>query len=179
MTGTLYFIQEGTVGPIKIGWTQYSVEHRRVTMQTGNSDHLTVIATIPGVLKTLEARWHKRFRGCQCRAEWFFPTPELLDAIKREAHAGIVYEAPSTELSPAAKAHKDRLANFVLEVKELAAQLGWAETTASRRIFNDGKELARLQAGGGTMPATLDRAEARLESLRDLRGLGGDQAVSA
>lgn len=181
MIGTVYFIQEGTSGPVKIGWTQNSVEQRRVAMQTGNSDDLIVIATIPNAPKSAELRWHKRFQGSLRRSEWFFPTPDLLAAIAREALKGIAYEAPTpadVALSPAALAHKERIAALVRDVKAAAALLGWAETTASRRIFNDGKELARLEAGGGTMPATLDRAEARLSDLRDFRRADFAYAVS-
>lgn len=73
--------------------------------------------------------------------------------------------------------HDKRLKKLLDGVKAYAAAEGIKETTASLRIFKDGKELGRLSEGGSTKPATLEKYEARLKSWKS--GVNPDQAVSA
>lgn len=81
MLGSLYFIQEGSAGCIKIGWTGKELGRRVHNLQIGNSDPLTLIAALHDVQKTVEAEWHARFAPLCKRGEWFYPQPPLMDAI--------------------------------------------------------------------------------------------------
>jgi len=83
MLGSVYFIQEGTDGPIKIGFTEadVGVRARCTYMQVGNSSPLRVLGEIRGVSKLAERRWHQKFAASHKLGEWFWPSKELLDAI--------------------------------------------------------------------------------------------------
>lgn len=78
--GSLYFIQEGSNGAIKIGWTANPVIKRVASLQLGNSE----ILCIRGVVHTTadaERAWHAKWRHVQKRSEWFWPDPLLVCAI--------------------------------------------------------------------------------------------------
>jgi hypothetical protein len=66
-----YFIQEGTGGRVKIG---YSVDpqNRMKEFQTGNSNVLILVGLVEGGQPT-EAKLHKKFRRYHHRGEWFWP----------------------------------------------------------------------------------------------------------
>lgn len=71
--------------------------------------------------------------------------------------------------------HDRRLKKLIDGVKAYAASQGIKETTASLRIFRDGKELGRLDKGGSTKPATLERYELRLKSWKQGVNPGASQ----
>lgn len=75
----IYFIQRGPDGPIKIGITA-KVERRMSTLQTSNSERLSLMATMPGTVDD-EAALHKRFASIRLTGEWFESEPELLKFI--------------------------------------------------------------------------------------------------
>lgn len=97
--GNLYFVQEGTSGCIKIGWTSVSVQGRLTALQTGNSADLQLLGFIPNCPPLTEKSWHERFgRFCR-RSEWFWPAAELLAAINEALAspplpAEIVWDGP-------------------------------------------------------------------------------------
>ena len=95
MIGSLYFIQEGLDGAVKIGWTSNDPERRRDNLQIGNSTQLRLIAIVPNVTQDVEFEWHARFRAYLKRSEWFFPAPPLLDAIAEQT------PPPGRETAPA------------------------------------------------------------------------------
>lgn len=80
--GSVYFIQEGRDGCVKIGWTMASPMGRLKTLQVGNSEDLHLIGVLPKCSPDVELHWHHKFRHCHRRLEWFWPTPELLNAIR-------------------------------------------------------------------------------------------------
>lgn len=84
MLGSLYFIQEGTDGAVKIGWTSNDPERRRDNLQIGNSTQLRLIAIVPDVVQDIEFEWHARFRAHQKRSEWFYPAAALMAAITEQ-----------------------------------------------------------------------------------------------
>ena len=69
MIGTVYFIQAGNDGPVKIGFTS-DVEKRRVQLQIGCPHPLKVIREVDGDL-AVERAFHDRFRSRRIRGEWF------------------------------------------------------------------------------------------------------------
>jgi len=75
----VYWIQEGTDGPIKIGRT-CNVRKRRKELQTGNARRLNVLATVPGDRHT-ERTLHLTFAHLRLDGEWFKPEPDLLQYI--------------------------------------------------------------------------------------------------
>lgn len=95
MIGNLYFLQEGPNGCIKIGWTAGDPDNRRRAMQVGNSSDLTVIGFREAPADA-ETGWHVRFSHICKRSEWFYPTAELLAAIRLEMEAPLpAPESPS------------------------------------------------------------------------------------
>lgn len=79
----IYFIQAANGGPIKIGYAR-KVLPRLKGLQTGHSDQLCVLATMPGD-KRNERALHERFVCLRTRGEWFNPGPDLLRLIKEQA----------------------------------------------------------------------------------------------
>jgi hypothetical protein len=79
---SVYFIQMGADGPIKIGWA-VNVNSRLAELQCASPFDLSVRFTAPGdVLE--EGLLHGKFSRSRLRGEWFRPTPELLDFIERK-----------------------------------------------------------------------------------------------
>jgi hypothetical protein len=79
--GYVYFIREGSDGPVKIGWTFADPSMRLKTLQTGNSKPLVLLQYIPGTVKT-ERSIQRLFDDQWILGEWFSASPELLDYIR-------------------------------------------------------------------------------------------------
>ena len=78
----IYFIQQDTSGPIKIGYTNKHVRKRLSALQTGCSECLNLLGTIEGN-RDVERQLHSQFK--HMRGEWFHPTQELLVYIEEHA----------------------------------------------------------------------------------------------
>lgn len=85
MIGTLYFLQEGTDGAVKIGFTTGDVRVRWLSIQSGNSRELRCLGSIQDCSEVDEMRWLSRFNAFQIRGEWFHPVKALTEAILAEA----------------------------------------------------------------------------------------------
>jgi hypothetical protein len=93
--GNVYFV--ATKAAIKIGYTA-DFSKRKASLQTGNSEKLTLIAILTGVERSTEKALHNAFYMCHIHGEWFRPTKRLLrfaDMINQGSR-------PSTELHIAA-----------------------------------------------------------------------------
>lgn len=77
-TESVYFIREEGTGNIKIGVTN-NPSSRLSTMQTGNSNRLTLVHLIPGDARLAE-RIHNVCSRHRIHGEWF--KPEALDVAK-------------------------------------------------------------------------------------------------
>ena len=76
----VYFIQEGTTGKIKIGYS--SNPHERLkSHQTSNSSTLRILGIIEGNIES-EQLIHKRFEKFKVTGEWFEPVDSLLTFIE-------------------------------------------------------------------------------------------------
>lgn len=75
----VYFIQEGTDGPIKIGFTG-SPRGRLAALPVCNAKPLRIVAQCPGSSED-EKRFHGRFSHLRIIGEWFRPADDLLEAI--------------------------------------------------------------------------------------------------
>lgn len=80
-SASVYFIQQGTDGPVKIGATR-NIEKRIKTLQTGSHIPLTVLGVVPGGFE-LESDLHQELMDYQLEGEWFSPTPEVMAVVKR------------------------------------------------------------------------------------------------
>lgn len=79
----VYFIQAGVSGPIKIGVAGNPML-RLAQLQTSSSEHLRLVATIPGTGAKGEKLLHRRFAAHHQRGEWYRPSVELLEYIKEQ-----------------------------------------------------------------------------------------------
>lgn len=78
----IYFIQRGTDGPIKIGFTASDETKMRLTyMQVGCPWPLTERALIDGD-EIAEKAMHRKFDYARVRGEWFYPVVEILQFIE-------------------------------------------------------------------------------------------------
>lgn len=78
----VYFVQQITGGPIKIGWAA-DPRKRIYTLQLSNPVPLVILAVMPGTLE-LEKDLHLRFETSMVLGEWFDPSPELLQLISKQ-----------------------------------------------------------------------------------------------
>ena len=78
---TIYFIQHGHYGPVKVGKTKNSPEKRLVQLQTAAPHKLRLLCHFKGE-EDLEAILHRRLSDTICPAtnEWYYFT-ERLDPI--------------------------------------------------------------------------------------------------
>lgn len=80
---SVYFVQAGDRGPIKIGISK-NVNSRISSLQTANSKELVLLGIIESNAdENLEAKLHSLFAKDLARGEWFNPSPELLEYICR------------------------------------------------------------------------------------------------
>jgi hypothetical protein len=91
---TVYFIQSGKVGPIKIGRTEGNVGSRLANLQTGSPEPLTLLAVVPGG-PAVERSIHERFAKLRLRGEWFRREPDLSLFIE-----GIIAATGAPDSSP-------------------------------------------------------------------------------
>lgn len=82
----VYFVQEGSDGPIKIGYTLSTITKRLHQLQNGNPRMLYVRGVLAGG-QDMEAELHKAFSHLQIRGnkEWFQNDPELLEFVETVA----------------------------------------------------------------------------------------------
>jgi len=76
---SVYFIQAGEDGPIKIGHTS-NVPSRLKSLQTGHAAKLKVLGQCEGD-KKLEKSLHHKFAEHRLTGEWFNPVQEILAEI--------------------------------------------------------------------------------------------------
>lgn len=74
---SIYFIQIGLSGPIKIGYTAGSVDKRLASLQTSHPEPLRVLASIEGN-RDVETDLHARFARYRKKGEWFEPHPDII-----------------------------------------------------------------------------------------------------
>lgn len=82
--GHVYFVESGTGGPIKIGWSQ-DVERRIGELQVANAHKLRLLGVVPGTMQK-EGELHATFSHLRMEAEWFQNSVEIhayLDKFSR------------------------------------------------------------------------------------------------
>lgn len=85
---TIYFLQRGEDGLIKIGFTDRNARRRRSEVQVGCPEKIRVLAEVLGTLDEEQAL-HKQFESARVRGEWFEPVPELLELINAIVFDGV------------------------------------------------------------------------------------------
>jgi transcriptional regulator with GAF, ATPase, and Fis domain len=74
----VYFMQSGTSGPIKIGFTaKDDIRQRIANLQTASIEPLNLLGVMEGDA-TKEKELHHFFHSYKIRGEWFEPHPKLL-----------------------------------------------------------------------------------------------------
>jgi hypothetical protein len=97
---TIYFIQAGRSGPVKIGQTNKPILQRLSGLQSGNHERLYILATIPDSNDTYERSLHRQFRPLHIRGEWFRNDPELLRFIDLYATPFVHEDEPVRSRDP-------------------------------------------------------------------------------
>lgn len=87
---SVYFIQIGLLGPIKIGRSR-NPGRRLVALSAQMPFDMRIVGVIANVKPNTETRLHHRFASEHIRGEWFQPSPRLLRFI--DSHA----EPPEAE----------------------------------------------------------------------------------
>lgn len=78
-SGSIYFVQGESGGPIKIGYTT-NFKNRIVSLQNGYPEKLVLLAQIPGTEETEEA-FHIELQRHRLNGEWFSPHEDVLAKI--------------------------------------------------------------------------------------------------
>lgn len=79
---SVYFVQAGKDGPIKIGHTN-NITRRMMNMQQGNHLKLRLLRKRPGSRRD-EKAFQDQFAHHRISGEWFVPAQELLDFITND-----------------------------------------------------------------------------------------------
>lgn len=79
---TVYFIQAGKRGPIKIGFTDGHPVDRLNYLQCGSAVQLTLLGCAPGTERD-EKALHRRFSAHRIRGEWFKPKPDVVKYARK------------------------------------------------------------------------------------------------
>jgi hypothetical protein len=75
---TVYFIQRGEDGPIKIGSTGLDPRHRLAALQIGSAERLRLL----GYLQSKETEIHSLFSEHRLSGEWFRPHQDILEFVR-------------------------------------------------------------------------------------------------
>lgn len=175
---SVYFIQAGDDGPIKIGYTAGDPEKRLRALQNASAVDLRLLATIEGDQKR-EVDLHIEFNEHNIRGEWFAPAAPILEFVD-EARANP--EPPRAVLVE--KLHDyfgayaiGKYYGFCTEYDGYELVIGMAQADEDDELlvtiaFPDGRPPLRLE---------LDEAEslfllvsAVTETIRDARSAKGD-----
>lgn len=81
LRGYVYFVQAGTVGPIKIG-TSVNVKDRMASIQVHCPEPLRLLGVTRGGL-VLEQAFHRRFAAHRLHHEWFEPCPPIFKLLNQ------------------------------------------------------------------------------------------------
>src|SRR5712664_1920069 len=99
MTGKIYFIQIGTDGPVKIGFTRAAPQDRLYELQCGCPWPLRLMGAIDG--SRLNEKWlHDKFASFKMMREWF--AVEILADVNEILLSGYIWS--TRELSPVDRA---------------------------------------------------------------------------
>lgn len=133
----IYFIQEGSDGPVKIGLSN-DPGRRLQQLKTGSSKPLRLLAVIEGNANK-ERELHTAFREFSINSEWFKPVTDIFLYISRMAPEALaIVECPVCEMqylpniAEDVQAHSEKHA-FTLKgalpysIRELMKEGGWAE----------------------------------------------------
>jgi hypothetical protein len=85
LTRGVYFLQAGQSGNIKIGRT-YDLKSRLASLQTGSSEPLKLLAFVnceDSDPADVEATVHRAFQRYRLHGEWFQPSNELIEYIRK------------------------------------------------------------------------------------------------
>ena len=74
------FIQQGSSGPINIGYTQLDPNHRLLTLQKANPEKLNLLGCIEGTPEKA-TQLHNFFQSFRLYGDWFRPDPSFLNCI--------------------------------------------------------------------------------------------------
>jgi len=81
---TVYFVQVGGNGPVKIGVASH-LETRLQAIQSTCPFPLRIIGAVAGGGQKLERKLHRQFSTDRLRGEWFLPSKELIAWISEHA----------------------------------------------------------------------------------------------
>lgn len=96
---TLYFVQEGHEGPIKIGVTSRGVSLRVAALQAGNWRRFQLLGVLPVDDRSEETAWHQRHEDARIFGEWFAPTRRLLLEIAEASEAPTICDTVNASLA--------------------------------------------------------------------------------
>ena len=121
---TVYFIQAGDGGPVKIGYTGGDISHRLREIQNCNATECSVLRVVGGG-KATEREIQKFFSPLNIRGEWFKFSIEML----RFGVDDVLAATPSTSMT---------LKKWLSENKQtqagFAESLGWSQGYVSKIV---------------------------------------------
>lgn len=79
----LYVIERPDTGALKIGFTQNAIAHRLSSIQAHNDVELRLVLYVRAH-KNTEREMHRALGMWHKRGEWFHPSPEVLNWLRRQ-----------------------------------------------------------------------------------------------
>lgn len=148
---SVYFIQRGEAGPIKIGHSG-NPKARLAALKTASDQPLRMIGVMDGG-KEAERELHLRFADARLEGEWFSPTEEIVALARSFSVAGPVSNDGIPDWEIGLQLAKERFANNpVALLKHFAAEL---PPSAFNRIV----AFAAAKIGNDAMQGLLTQME--------------------
>lgn len=154
-SGTVYFVQAASGGPIKIGFAR-DMEKRLQSLQTAHPEPLEVLLSLQGTLADEQA-FHRQFRGLWVRGEWFDDKEELSAFIRshKQSQRAVVHGAT---IASDAVASVDSLRGGYRRFGERVHALITDFLKRERELVTDLTEAKIYELAGGIVnPASLHR----------------------
>lgn len=123
---TIYFIQVGDDGPIKIGFS-FRADFRYDYLQTASPFPLALLGTMEGGLPE-ERALHQKFSKYRIRGEWFESDTVIIDFIKNNC----TNQDQEGTITKDEERDKQGISRNVLRVNEAAKRLNVTPRTATR-----------------------------------------------
>jgi homoserine dehydrogenase len=149
---TIYFIQAGPAGPVKIGWA-VDVPSRMQTLQTAHYEVLQLLRTVD-CDREFEYLLHRRFISNRCRGEWFNFDGEMLTIDPTQlvppTTNGQRKEMPDYDTTTTVGA-------FRREIETYIEQSGLPATDFGKHSMSDPNFVFLLRQGRDIRTGTLDK----------------------
>jgi hypothetical protein len=128
----VYFIQEGSDGPIKIGVSS-DLQTRMSQLQRWSSQPLKLLFSFPGDFAD-ERYLHQKFQHFKVKGEYFSPATDIFDYIAAHQKKDFDYSMISTEMAEYLKQQEASIQDVMKRVDSYLLEIGEVLKSAKEAV---------------------------------------------